>query len=102
MAEYVTSIEPGVYIENAYGIRIENLYYTKKCGNNLCFEVLTLCPIDLKLVDLKLLSDKEKDWLNAYHQRVFDVLKPFLNKKERLWLQEKCRKGRLNPGTVPF
>jgi len=90
MAGYVTSIEPGIYIENAYGIRIENLYYTKKCGDGLCFEALTLCPIDLKLVDLKLLSDKEKDWLNAYHQRVFDVLKPFLNKKERLWLQEKC------------
>lgn len=92
MAGYVTSIEPGVYIENAYGIRIENLYYTKKCGNQLCFQVLTLCPIDLNLVDSSLLTSDEKNWLNNYHQKVLDSLKPFLNKKERLWLKEKCHK----------
>ncbi|MBO4294761.1 MAG: 50S ribosomal protein L11 methyltransferase [Alphaproteobacteria bacterium] len=91
LENYVTSIEPGIYVENAYGIRIENLYYTKKCGNKLCFEPLTLCPIDLSLVDSSLLSGEEKTWLNAYHQRVFDALKPFLNKKVRLWLKEKCR-----------
>ena len=89
---YVTSIEPGIYIENAYGIRIENLYYTKKCDDKLCFEALTLCPIDLNLIDKTLLTEDEKEWLNAYHQKVFDTLKPFLNKIERLWLQEKCRK----------
>ena len=92
LENYVTSIEPGIYIENAYGIRIENLYYTKKCGEQLCFEALTLCPIDLNLIDIALLSSKEKEWLNAYHQKVFESLKPFLNKTERLWLQEKCRR----------
>ena len=93
LENYITSIEPGLYIEGKYGIRIENLYYTKKTQQDgfLCFEPLTLCPIDLNLVEQNLLTNAEKSWLNAYHQRIFDALKPFLNKKERLWLQEKCR-----------
>lgn len=93
-AGYVSSIEPGIYVENAYGIRIENLYYTKKRDDDglLGFEVLTLCPIDLNLVETKLLTEAEKNWLNAYHQKVFETLKKFLSKAERLWLERKCLK----------
>jgi len=93
LKDYITSIEPGYYLENAYGIRIENLVYTTPAHKKgyLRFEPLTLCPIDLNLILPELLNKAEKDWLNAYHQRVFEILKLFLNKKERLWLKDKCR-----------
>ena len=91
---YVTSIEPGYYKEGKYGIRIENLYYTKPSSarHKLCFEVLTLCPIDLKLIKKSLLTQKEKEWLNAYHQKVMTVLSPYLKKDERSWLKNACQK----------
>ena len=90
-AGYVTSIEPGYYLENKYGIRIENLYFTKKVDGKLCFEALTMFPIDLKLVLPDLLNIQEKKWLNDYHQKVYQTLSPFLRKDERLWLEKKCR-----------
>lgn len=85
---YVTSIEPGIYRENAYGIRIENLYYIKKIGSKLGFEPLTLFPIDLNLVKMELLTEDEKKWLRDYHQKVWNSLAPYLNKEERLWLKK--------------
>lgn len=93
-AHYITSIEPGFYEENKYGIRIENLVYTTPAEKKgyLRFEPLTLCPIDLSLADVCLLSKAEKKWLNNYHQKVFEALSPFLNKAERNWLEGKCRK----------
>lgn len=93
LEHYITSIEPGYYLENAYGIRIENLVYTKSLGaDKLCFEPLTLCPIDLNLVKPELLTESEKSWLNQYHQKVFQTLAPFLNKREKLWLERQCHK----------
>jgi len=93
LSGFVTSIEPGYYQENAYGIRIENLVYVKHFDKeNLCFEPLTLCPIDLNLIRPEMLTEAEKNWLNTYHQTVFEKLSPFLNKAERIWLQSKCRK----------
>ncbi len=94
LENYITSIEPGYYLENAYGIRIENLVYTAPTAKKgyLRFEPLTLCPIDLTLIKFKLLTKTEKDWLNQYHQKVFTALEPFLSKQEKLWLKEKCRK----------
>jgi len=50
-----------------------------------------LCPIDLTLVDKTLLTQEEVAYLNAYHQKVYDTLAPFLNKKEKQWLAEKTR-----------
>ena len=91
MEGYVTSIEPGIYIENQYGIRIENLYFTKKVDGKLCFEALTMFPIDIKLILPELLSAQEKQWLNDYHQKVYQTLAPFLRKDEKLWLEKKCR-----------
>ena len=93
LESYITSIEPGYYLENAYGIRIENLVYTKPDQKKgyLCFEPLTLCPIDLNLIKPELLTESEKSWLNQYHQRVFETLHPLLNKQERVWLENKCR-----------
>lgn len=93
LAHYITSIEPGYYKENAYGIRIENLVYTAPADKKgyLCFEPLTLCPIDLGLILPDMLTKAEKDWLNAYHARVFKTLNPYLNANEKRFLKHACR-----------
>lgn len=93
----VTSIEPGYYKENAYGIRIENLVYVEKTENEdfevpmLKFEPLTLVPIDKRLINKYLLSEGEISWLNDYHARVRDSLKDNINEEEvQTWLKEAC------------
>jgi len=90
----VTSNEPGIYRPMEYGIRIENLVLAKEAGesdfgNFYCFETLTLCPIDMSLILKDLLTTDEKEWLNIYHQVVFEKLAHGLNKEEKDWLQEK-------------
>ena len=57
----------------------------------LGFETLTLVPIDLRLVEPKLLDASERDWLNAYHARVRREIGPFLDDAERRWLDKACR-----------
>lgn len=92
-ANMVTSIEPGYYKENAYGIRIENLVYSKpskKYENFLEFEILTLVPIDKKLIDVYLLDAGEQDWLNNYHSKVYESLAACVNDDEKKWLKESC------------
>lgn len=95
----ILSNEPGYYREGAFGIRIENLVHVHEPqpvpdGDRpmLGFETLTLCPIDRRLVVTGLLSDRELDWLNAYHERVLDEVKPLLETdEERAWLVEATR-----------
>ncbi len=91
----ILSNEPGYYKEGAYGIRIENLLLVKADGvcqatgkPMLAFETLTFAPMDLSLVDKKLLSPMESHWLTTYHRQVFDMLSPFLDTKERAWLKK--------------
>lgn len=91
----IISNEPGLYRSGAYGIRIENLVHVIPAGETefgrfLQFETLTLFPIDKELIDAELLSDSEKDWLDAYHRRVYESLSPQLNPEERAWLEAKC------------
>lgn len=92
----VTSIEPGFYKENEYGIRIENLVeVTKEIADGfidhyLKFVNLTLIPIDKRPINKYLLSDGEIDWLNSYHRQVEETLSPYLNTAEKNWLQEAC------------
>ena len=86
----ITSNEPGYYKKNQFGIRIENLLYVKKIRNKLKFENLTLVPIDKTLIEKKLLTSFEKDWLNEYHQKVFNFLKGFMNRLELLQLKQAC------------
>lgn len=97
MAEFkenmVTSIEPGMYKENKYGIRIENLAYTKVSALNpnfLSFIPLTLVPIDKRLIDDYLLDRGEREWLNNYHQEVYNRLAAYLTEKEEKWLKSAC------------
>lgn len=88
----VTSNEPGYYREGEYGIRIENLVVVEKAeqAGFLTHRVLSLFPIDLSLVDSFRLEPREIDWLNEYHQHVYNSLKPFLKKEESSWLEKKC------------
>ncbi|MCD7060114.1 aminopeptidase P family protein [Pelagibacterium xiamenense] len=88
----VLSNEPGFYLEGQYGIRIENLVAVKKSGigegRYLDFETLTLTPIDTRLIDLSLLEQAERDWLNAYHTRTRDEIGSLLDGEDRVWLEK--------------
>lgn len=90
----VTSIEPGLYRQGEYGIRIENLVASHLAGQSVFgqfmeFETLTLCHIDTALVDKNLLDQRHIDWLNAYHQKVYEQVSPLLNADEQQWLASK-------------
>ena len=92
-AGMVTSNEPGVYKAGSHGIRTENLVLTVPAGegmfgNYLKFETLTLCPIDKRPILRELLTDEEVEWLNAYHQQVYDALAPSLSAADRDWLAD--------------
>ena len=82
----ILSNEPGYYKKGHYGIRIENLVYIKKNNNNLCFENLTLAPIETDLINYNLLNNYEKDYLFRYHLNIYSMYSKFLNLKERKWL----------------
>lgn len=88
----VVSIEPGYYQENAFGIRIENLVYVTKSSHSgfLSFAPLTLVPIDLRMIDKYLLDRGEIDWLNSYHQKVYQTLSLLLDEDELKWLEKAC------------
>lgn len=92
----VTSDEPGVYIEDKYGIRTENLIAVEKWettdfGRFFQFKTLTMFPYDQSLIDISLLSAQEIEWINNYHQMVFARLSPMLNEEEKNWLAEKTK-----------
>jgi Xaa-Pro aminopeptidase len=91
----IISNEPGYYKEGAYGIRTENLVLVVESpvggGSFLEFETLTLCPIDLRLIDEKLLLAHERDWLNAYHKRVWREIGPLVSGEVKAWLKEATR-----------
>ena len=82
----ILSNEPGYYKEGAFGIRIENLVYIKKEKNNLVFKNLTLVPIDINLINFKLLSLEEKKYLINYHFEVYSKIHKFLSLSEKKWL----------------
>jgi Xaa-Pro aminopeptidase len=86
----ILSNEPGFYVEGKYGIRIENLIVVQEFNDDFFeFETLTLFPIDKNLIDVTLLSDTDKEWLNSYHQEVYEKVSPNLSDVENRWLREK-------------
>ncbi len=90
-SKMVLSVEPGYYIPNKYGIRIENLVFTLETPENdnfLKFETLTLAPIPFNLVDENLLTITEKKWLIKYHERVYTTLSPFLDNATKVYLEK--------------
>ena len=82
----IISNEPGYYKEGFFGIRIENLIYIKKNE----FEELTMAPMEKKLINKKMLSKKEIDWLNKYHLKVKKNLFKFMNREEKASLVDSC------------
>ncbi|WP_321438886.1 aminopeptidase P family protein [uncultured Bacteroides sp.] len=90
----ITSNEPGIYKGGRHGIRTENLTLVRRdieteFGEFYRFETVTLCPICTEGIIKSLLSDAEINWLNDYHQVVFDRLSPYLDTEEVSWLREK-------------
>lgn len=89
--------EPGVYKEGKHGIRIENTLLVVKdmineeFGEFYKFETISYCPIDLNGIVVEMLSSEEKQWINEYHQVVFNKLNPFLNKEEIDFLKRETR-----------
>jgi len=82
----ILSNEPGYYKRNNFGIRIENLVHVKKLKGKLSFENLTLAPIEKDLINYKLLTKIEKDYLFKYHLNIYSEYSALLSQKERKWL----------------
>ena len=92
----VNTNEPGLYREGMHGVRHENAMLCRAVGDNefgswLGFEPLTLCHFDISCLELSLLTQAEKDWLNAYHRLVWNTLSPRLEPAVAAWLREKTR-----------
>lgn len=94
----ILSNEPGFYLEDQYGIRLENLVLVQKDealsseGKTFFrFENLTFAPFDRLLIDKKILQDEEIRWINSYHKEVYKKLSPYLKADEKRWLKEKTK-----------
>ncbi|WP_127903444.1 aminopeptidase P family protein [Solirhodobacter olei] len=91
----ILSNEPGYYREGAFGIRIENLVVVEGAPDlpgaddraMYSFETLTFVPIDRRLVETAMLSQPERDWLNAYHAEVREKIGPRVGETARSWLE---------------
>ncbi|KAL6839110.1 hypothetical protein ACP4OV_031164 [Aristida adscensionis] len=95
----IVSNEPGYYEDNAFGIRIENLLLVNEVNlansfggiSYLGFEKLTFVPIQSKLIDSSLLSPSEINWINDYHEQVWEKVSPLLSGQSRDWLWNNTR-----------
>ena len=90
----ITSNEPGIYIKDKYGIRIENLILAQESQKNdfdsfMKFETITYCFIDKTAINKTLMLPSEIEWFNNYHKQVFNLLSPYLNTDETNWLKQK-------------
>jgi Xaa-Pro aminopeptidase len=94
----ILSNEPGYYKTAAYGIRIENLVLVIAAPEPVgaekplnAFETLTLAPIDRRMIETRMLTTKERIWLDSYHARVHEVIGPLVDKPTRTWLTAATR-----------
>lgn len=88
----ITSNEPGLYFPHNYGIRLENLMlciekFRNEYGVFLGFEPLTLCPFEACAINVSQLSVEELKTLNDYHHLVYETLKPYLSREDKMWLE---------------
>ena len=82
----IVSNEPGFYLENKFGIRIENLVYIDGNNKSLFLKNLTFAPLEKDLIEENLLTKIEKDYILNYHLETYSKISPFLNNNERRWL----------------
>ena len=92
----VMSNEPALYRLGEYGLRTENMMVCVKdesteYGDFLRFDTLTLCPIDTKAIKKSLLNPEEIEWLNNYHQWVYNELGPMINDELKCFLKEQTK-----------
>ena len=93
----VVTVEPGVYREGKYGIRIENVAYVdewleNESGKFMEFKLLSYIPIDINCIDKNILEEREIDWINNYHEKTYELISPYLKEDEKIWLKEKTKK----------
>jgi len=90
----VLTNEPGVYREGEYGIRLESMILVEPAfendfGSFMKFKNMTYCHFERNLIDETILSQKEIEWINAYHAEVYEKLSPVLKQDVALWLKDK-------------
>ena len=84
----VLSNEPGYYLPNDFGIRIENLLYVKEIDDNdefYEFETLTLVPYEKSLIDLQMLTKNELSYISSYYHKIYELVYPSLSTKAQEW-----------------
>ncbi|WP_050607370.1 aminopeptidase P family N-terminal domain-containing protein [Clostridium niameyense] len=92
----VITDEPGIYIAGSHGIRIENELLVcegekNEYGQFMYFEPISFVPIDLDAINPDIMTIEEKNWLNEYHEKVYEKISPYLNADEKEWLKEYTR-----------
>ncbi len=92
----VITVEPGYYKEGSHGIRIENVVHVvsdKKTeyGEFYRFDTFTVMPIDTNCIEPQMLDTTEKEWLNNYHQHVWEQVSPLVGEKAKEWLKSKTQ-----------
>ncbi len=104
----ILSNEPGYYKTAAYGIRIENLVLVIAAPEPVgaekplnAFETLTLAPIDRRLIDVQMLTSKERAWVDSYHERVNEMLGPLVDPPTRKWLEKATQALNVSKRTQP-
>ncbi|RLM69221.1 putative Xaa-Pro aminopeptidase P [Panicum miliaceum] len=92
-ASMTVTDEPGYYEDGSFGIRLENVLICKGANAKfnfgdkgyLAFEHITWAPYQAKLIDTKLLTPVEIEWVNTYHLDCRKILEPYLNEQEKEW-----------------
>lgn len=87
----VLSNEPGFYVKDEFGVRLENMIISKRENDETFFETISFIPFDINLIAPELLDEKEMNWLEAYHEELFKKMSPGLSYDEKKWLQEYLR-----------
>lgn len=95
-AGMITTDEPGIYLQDQYGIRTENELICVKGEKNqygqfMGFENITYVPIDLDGIDKQYLNAEDVKQLNDYHKMVYEKISPYMTPEENEWLKEYTR-----------
>ena len=83
---HVISNEPGFYMKGKFGIRLENMIYVEKLQNKIYFKNLTMVPFDKELINFKILTKEEKDYLINYNLKIYTNVEKYLSYEEKFWL----------------